>query len=249
MTRTSVQPLPWRACALTQQGCRAHYCRMMRLAALALALLAVATVPVQAADVQGASRGLAAARPGAHPGTQHLFKPQPVNHHGFNHHPISHYPFNRRPYIPYGGFPVYASPVWYVPYASYVPAPVYESPVVYGPPWGSTTLFAREPSPLPTVIPYPTGRYELRGDGLTSPYQWVWIPNPPPIPPAAPPAPPIASPEGSPAPSTLSPIDPAAAHRNRLYRWVDDQAVVHFTQGWDAVPERYRAQVKLAGAP
>ena len=84
---------------------------------------------------------------------------------------------------------------------------------------------------MPSVIPYPNGRYELRGDGLTSPYQWVWIPNPPPGPPAAP-----------------EPADPAASQRGRLYRWVDDQGVVNFTQGWDAVPERYRAQLELAGA-
>lgn len=44
----------------------------------------------------------------------------------------------------------------------------------------------------PTAVIYPTGRYELRGDGITTPYQWVWIPNPPPPPPppAVPPPPP-----------------------------------------------------------
>lgn len=29
------------------------------------------------------------------------------------------------------------------------------------------------------------GRYVLRGDGITTAYQWVWIPNPPSTPPAA----------------------------------------------------------------
>src|SRR2546427_5342754 len=48
-----------------------------------------------------------------------------------------------------------------------------------------TTLFrsavapAPAPPPMPSVVEYPHGRYELRGDGVTAPYAWVWIPNPP----------------------------------------------------------------------
>ena len=46
------------------------------------------------------------------------------------------------------------------------------------------------PAPVqPRVVQYPHGRYVLRGDGITTAYQWVWIPNPPSAPPAAPPAP------------------------------------------------------------
>jgi outer membrane lipoprotein SlyB len=58
----------------------------------------------------------------------------------------------------------------------------------------------------PTAVVYPTGRYELRGDGITTPYQWVWIPTPPPPPPpppapaAPPPPPPAPPPPPSPAP-------------------------------------------------
>lgn len=61
--------------------------------------------------------------------------------------------------------------VVYAPYPTVytLPAPV----VVTAPP----------PAPMATVVQYPHGRYELRGDGLTVPYQWVWIPNPPPPPP------------------------------------------------------------------
>ncbi len=51
-----------------------------------------------------------------------------------------------------------------------------------------STLLMHEPQREYT---YPSGRYELRGDGSTSnPYYWVWVPagvqavpNPPPIPP------------------------------------------------------------------
>ena len=31
-------------------------------------------------------------------------------------------------------------------------------------------------APTVTVVPYPNGRYELRGDGMTVPYYWAWVP-------------------------------------------------------------------------
>lgn len=43
--------------------------------------------------------------------------------------------------------------------------------------------------PPATVIQYPNGRYELHGDGIYIPYQWIWIPNAAPLPPAPPPPP------------------------------------------------------------
>jgi hypothetical protein len=56
----------------------------------------------------------------------------------------------------------------------------YESPtVVYTQP--STTSVAPE---VQREVVYPHGRYVLQGDGVNSPYQWVWIPNPPSEPPA-----------------------------------------------------------------
>jgi hypothetical protein len=82
--------------------------------------------------------------------------------------------------------PVYAAPVYAVPaYPVYVERPVYYQHVY------PQQAYAPPPT-HPTVINYPHGRYELRGDGIQTPYQWVWIPNPPPPPPppAAPPAPP-----------------------------------------------------------
>jgi len=200
---------------------------MVRHVILALAILGVTVVPVQAANVQGAGPGFGAMPGGAHPG---------------NHHPVHHHAVNRRPYAPYWGLGGYAPSLWYGYDLAYVPAPAYEAPPVYAAPpmysqpgWSGISV-ETGPPPMPSVIPYPNGRYVLMGDGFTSPYQWVWIPNPPPAPPAAPPdAPP--------------PADPAASQRARLYRWVDDEGVVNFTQGWDAVPERYRAQLSIAGRP
>jgi hypothetical protein len=215
---------------------------MVRHAVLALAILLTALAAAQAAQAQGAGRGLVPMPPVAHPGNPHPGNHQPGNHqpgnlHPGNHHPFHHYGFKGQPFMPYWGMRVYAPPVRYASYASYDAAPVYAPAPVYRPP---VSMELGLP-PMPSVIPYPNGRYVLMGDGLTSSYRWVWIPDPPAAPPAAP--------ETSPAPITPEPAGPPAAHGGPLYRWVDDQDVVHFTQGWDAVPERYRAQVKLAGAP
>jgi hypothetical protein len=79
--------------------------------------------------------------------------------------------------------PVYAypAPVYYSAPAYYVERPVYYTAPVYAAP-------AASPPAYPRVVQYPHGRYELRGDGVYTADQWVWIPNPPPPPP--PPAPP-----------------------------------------------------------
>jgi hypothetical protein len=61
------------------------------------------------------------------------------------------------------------------------PVVVYSSPPVYYS--APATVVTVPPPPSPTVVQYPHGRYELRGDGVTQPYLWVWIPNPPPPPP------------------------------------------------------------------
>ena len=76
--------------------------------------------------------------------------------------------------------PVYAypAPVYYSAPAYYVERPVYYTAPAYAAP---APRYSR-------VVEYPHGRYELRGDGVYTAYQWVWIPNPPPPPP--PPAPP-----------------------------------------------------------
>ena len=190
---------------------------MTRHGILTLAILIAVVAPARAADIHGAGRGLVPMPPVSHPG---------------NRPPFQHHPFNRRPFFPYWGMTAYVPPVSYV---TYVPVPVYEPLVVYSQPVDSAPSLELGPPPMPSVIPYPDGRYVLMGDGVTLPYKWVWIPNPPSGPPAAPAAP--------------QPVEPAASRGAGLYRWVDDQDVVHFTQGWDAVPERYRAQVKLLGAP
>jgi hypothetical protein len=44
---------------------------------------------------------------------------------------------------------------------------------------------APPPAPaFPRVLHYPHGSFELRGDGVTSPYAWVWVPRSPAPPPS-----------------------------------------------------------------
>jgi hypothetical protein len=88
---------------------------------------------------------------------------------------------------------------------------------------------------MQTVIEFPNGRYELRGDGITTPYRWVWIPNPPTSPPAD---------EAPPAPSVTPPAPAEPARRIDVYRWTDDEGVVHLTDRWEKVPEAYRTKAK-----
>lgn len=86
---------------------------------------------------------------------------------------------------------VYASTTYYAPYpAYYYPPAVYApAPVVYAAP--PPAVIAPPPAPsvamTPTEVVYAHGRYVLRGDGVTAPYQWVWIANAAPAAPAVPP--------------------------------------------------------------
>lgn len=65
------------------------------------------------------------------------------------------------------------------------PIVYYTYPTVYAVPVYTVPPQVVVATPAPTVVQYPHGRYELRGDGITTRYQWVWIPNPPPPPTAA----------------------------------------------------------------
>jgi hypothetical protein len=122
-------------------------------------------------------------------------------------------------------------PVVSYPSAAYA-EPTYYPPAVYSPP---------APPPTPSVVEYPTGRYELRGDGVGTPYTWVWIPNPPPAPPAE--LPPAAPAPVAPPTAPGASDDPSPRHRSQLYRWVDPAGVVHWTDRMDAVPGQYRSVV------
>ncbi len=114
-------------------------------------------------------------------------------------------------------------------------------PSVYGQP----PVMTDGALPIPTVIEYPTGWYQLRGDGVNTPFVWVWIPKPPPAP-VQPPAmvPPVPPPPvGSLIPDNSQSAD-APARRKGLYRWVDEDGVAHWTDQRESIPQRYRAQAE-----
>ena len=179
---------------------------------------------------------------------------RPSASHRFVRHPFFRRPFFHRSFIPFWTSPVvvYApppvfygpsayhddSPAIYSPQAVYTPAAVYSPPAGYSPSMSGTMSVVPAPPPTPSVIEYPTGRYELRGDGVTTPYTWVWIPNPPTSPPPGPPS------EASVPPILPASGDQSPARPRQLYRWTDEQGAMHWTDRWDAVPEQYRGQAK-----
>jgi Domain of unknown function (DUF4124) len=167
---------------------------------------------------------------------------------------VGHVPSHRqfhRPFVPrvYPRFP-YSSPYafgtgYYAPPAfygssvgyDYGSSSGYDPPVAYGPPPAPAPITTLAVAPTrPSMIEYPTGRYELRGDGISTPYVWVWIPNPPP-PPSAPEWPTTSRAEPPPPPGSSEAPSP---RRSQLYRWVDDQGVVHLTDNPESVPLQYR---------
>lgn len=129
-------------------------------------------------------------------------------------------------------FVTFYAPPSVVYYTYYTPPPVYYvPPVVYQAP----PVYYPVPA-MPRVIEYPTGRYELHGDGVATPYEWAWIPNPPSAPPP-PVEPPSVAPESPPAPA------PPSGSRE-AFRWTDEHGVTTWTDRLDNVPERYRAQAQ-----
>ena len=135
---------------------------------------------------------------------------------------------------------VVAPPVVFYSAPLFDPGPRYYSPPVYAPPvmYSAVPFAPPAPPPPPRVVHYPTGRYELHGDGIAAPYSWVWIPNPPPPPPAPPTAPPAGTPNEPPASGDALPA------RQQVYRWVDEQGVAHWTNRVDRVPRRYREEAQ-----
>jgi hypothetical protein len=145
----------------------------------------------------------------------------------FPHHHFRHGFVGTWPHLGYGyGYgATYAVPT-YIPYAT----------ETYSTPSSGDT-----PSAFQTVVELPTGRYVLQGNGVTIPYRWVWVPNPPieepPVAPPAPPAPPASVP-GPPA-SAPAPVRPV-----EYYRWTDANGVTHLTDSIDLVPVQHRAKAK-----
>ena len=110
-----------------------------------------------------------------HAGFHHGGFQHPGVHPGFHHHGFHHFGccFSS---VFVGGV-VVGVPVGY-PYYAY-PYPVYSAAV--DPPDPTVAAAVRRD------VCYAEGCYHLQGDGVTVPYQWIWIPTAPP-PPSGPPA-------------------------------------------------------------
>jgi hypothetical protein len=231
-----------------------------RVRTVFLVLLAASLLAPVAALAQRWPGGPVGSRGFTRPFAPHPIGPRPFFSHPFHrpffdrsffHHPFFHHPFFHHPFFhgfAFGGIAspviVYASPpVLYGLPASVDPPAVYSPPVypaapVYDPSVARTVSISPPPPPMPNVVEYPTGRYELRGDGMTTSYTWVWVPNPPPAPP------PESASVGpaSPGPSTSG--GSAPAHHSQLFRWTDAQGVEYWTDRWETVPEQYRAKAR-----
>ncbi|HEX7786193.1 MAG TPA: hypothetical protein VF653_08230 [Methylomirabilota bacterium] len=69
-----------------------------------------------------------------------------------------------------------AAAATYPPYYAYPPPAYYAPPVTYAP---AQTYVTAPPAP-PAVqreVVYPNGKYVLYGDGVSQPWQWVWVPR------------------------------------------------------------------------
>jgi hypothetical protein len=105
--------------------------------------------------------------------------------------------------------PAYYGAGYYGPYswsypAGYAPAPYYPAayyPSPYYASYRAAYPYVAPASPVawtgPRVVQYAHGRYELRGDGVSVPYAWVWVPSAPASPVAAPVGPGYDGPGGS----------------------------------------------------
>jgi hypothetical protein len=201
---------------LSERGAHLRHC-MLRATAMALAVASFAFSTVAVAGGRFHSRP-AVGQPviGVHAAAR------PIIPLGPPHSSFSRSRFHGR--FTSGGVPI----VFAAPPAAYL---LNEAPPAYldpsaapAPPASSTIVVAPPPPPPPPerdVVQYSAGRYELRGDGLTTPYRWVWIPNPPPPPKSA-----------------------GDTRDTALYGWVDEDGVMHVTDRWGKIPPQYREQAK-----
>jgi hypothetical protein len=167
--------------------------RIRRTPALALAL-AVATLVPALAEAGGARFGHGGGPPLGHGRGGHSGWMRPPG--GLGHRPVPPGRFGWKPY--HGFYPGYA----YRPFAPFrayaywpgayylsVPTAVYLPPVTYSYVQAPPVVYAEPMPPAaaeesePREVVYPNGKYVLRGDGVSTPYHWAWIPNPPPSPP------------------------------------------------------------------
>jgi hypothetical protein len=88
--------------------------------------------------------------------------------------------------LPCCGF--YPWPSYYPYYYPYYYPAYYPAPVIYTAPTPAPTYTQPQPPQVEREVVFAEGRYLLQGDGVSTPYKWVWVPNPPAPPPGPPPS-------------------------------------------------------------
>jgi hypothetical protein len=96
--------------------------------------------------------------------------------------------------------------------------------------------------PIASLVEYPQGWYQLRGDGVSAPYAWVWIPRPPPPPAAVPEAP--APPPSPPAAEKSEPLG-SGPRIGDTFHYTDDEGVTTWTNRPEKIPGRFRGRAAL----
>jgi hypothetical protein len=193
-----------------------------RRTSVAALLVALALLPVPA-QAQHRARGV-----GIHAQSSHT-------HQRFHHRPFGSRVVVVAPFVPFG---FYSAATVSSPPSFYDPPPpaMYPASTAYGP----TPAYAAPPAPMsppPQLqqdldpqqreVVFPTGRYVLRGDGITTPYTWVWIPNPPTAPPGG-----------------AQPDSGARDGERAIYAWTDGNGVTTWTDRLSRVPPEYRASAR-----
>lgn len=80
----------------------------------------------------------------------------------------------------FGVFPFYyPAPVYTYTYVAppVYTAPAYAPPAVYSAPAPDYTPQVQTYANVQREVVYPNGKYVLYGDGVTQPWQWVWVPR------------------------------------------------------------------------
>ena len=152
--------------------------KLLVVAIASAALVALAAPSAMAGDRHGGGRGHSGKHWGAHS-------------HGHGHWRGGHWPGHWRGSHWRGhhghwrggywgpGIAIGVSP-FYWPYAYHSPSVVYaEPPAVYTEPPAaySSPADTAAPPAVEREVVYPHGRYVLHGDGVSTPYRWVWIPS------------------------------------------------------------------------
>ncbi len=110
-----------------------------------------------------------------------------------------------------------------------------------GPFAGSPFVATAAVPPIAPLVEYAEGWYQLHGDGVTTPYRWIWIPRPPAPPVSAAPPATAAAPPANPEPARTGP------RIGDAYQWTDEQGITSWTNRPDRIPPRFRDQAVTPG--